>query len=187
MECKKSRIFETTEFTPMPKRPKLVVCCGVPGCGKSTYIKNYCEGFVHISFDDILVAVEGKYKFNENHNKLYRKVLNHLFVEAVVAEFDVVVDMTCSTLKSRTKWLSRLRQLEAEHDLAPYTTTLLVFEYDLNTCVQRRESDPRANDCNWRAVISEMHERIVAEPPSENEGWDKVERIKCNGWQKSST
>jgi len=101
-----------------PNKPTIHLFIGLPGCGKSTYIKENLNGLHVLSRDDILLEY-GKDKFNEtDYNEIWKKLskedhkeIDKLFEvkkgKLLKARKDFVVDRTNMSIKSRRKFFNK--------------------------------------------------------------------------------
>ena len=145
----------------------LYLMCGLPGSGKSTFLKNRVknkEKSAIISRDEIrfaLVKPEEEYFSHENevYTELWKKIN-----EALTVKKDVFIDQTSLTPKAR-KWL-----LSHVHNYN--YANLIWIDEDLNTCLERNELRKGTRSYVPRGVIRRMAAQFVE--PSLNEGFDYI-------------
>lgn len=155
------------------QRPKIIFLIGVPGSGKSTFVKNFLKenpNYVTISTDDYIQA-----KADEEgvkYSDVFTKYIGHaekLFKEQVATHLNngdnIIIDRTNISLKTRNKVLS--------HVPKNYEKLAIIFEID------RKELDRRLLQRDYEEgkhipsnVIDDMIKRYV--PPTNAEGFDEI-------------
>jgi predicted kinase len=77
-------------------KPIVIIMCGPPGSGKSTWIKNKIpDSFISVSRDEIREFMFGKkYTQNESDEKKVTKCFDHLLEDAALAYKNIVIDKT---------------------------------------------------------------------------------------------
>ena len=141
----------------------LYLMCGVPGAGKSTFLKNKIkpENTIVISRDEIrfsMVKPEEEYFSHENDvlEEFWRQIN-----EALKTGKDVFVDQTSLTPRSR-KWL--LQHVEG------YDTANLVWiDEDLDTCIARNNMRKGTRAYVPEDQVRRMYSQFVK--PSLSEGF----------------
>lgn len=157
--------------------PELIMMIGLPGSGKSTWIKhhhlNYFDHVV-ISSDNIieqLGAPEGlNYAdaFNKYSSQAFARMKKEL-KDALADKKNIIWDQTNLTVRSRRKKLKGIPD--------DYSLMAVAFEIDSNELLRRRgqrESED-GKTIPWR-VLKNMEEQYVR--PSKLEGFEKIRIIK---------
>lgn len=145
----------------------LYLMCGLPGSGKSTFLKNRVknkETSAIISRDKIrfaLVKPEEEYFSHEKevYTELWKKIN-----EALIAKKDVFVDQTSLTPRAR-QWL-------LSHVYGYKNANLIWIDEDLNTCLERNELRKGTRSYVPRDVIRRMATQFIE--PSLNEGFNYI-------------
>jgi predicted kinase len=150
---------------------KLYVLVGVPGAGKSTWIKNqtWALGLNVVSTD---VFVED---YAKKQGKTYSEVFQEYMPTAVdkMAEhvvfcrenkLDLIWDQTSTTIETRAK---KLRMLPDYYKIA------VVFKTPPAAELQKRLASRPGKNVPWD-VVSKMASQLEAEPPSLEEGFDEI-------------
>lgn len=153
------------------KTPILYVLVGLPGSGKSTWIKNNCDSsFVIISTDNELEALaesEGS-TYNEAFNKHYELAATKAkarFAKALKDNANIVWDQTNLSISKRRKVLSQVPRR--------YNKICVVFTLsreELNARLDKRHKE--TGKFIPQSVVDDM-EKIFSFP-TENEGFDKI-------------
>ena len=144
----------------------LYLMMGVPGSGKSTFLKNHVkkETSIIISRDAIRFSLlkEGEEYFS--HEKEVVKIFWEKINAALADEKDVFVDQTSLTPRSR-KYL-----LEHVHG---YTYANLIWIHEpLNICLERNELRKNTKAYVQRGTIKRMFYQLIE--PTLDEGFNKI-------------
>lgn len=146
----------------------LFLMCGVPGSGKSTFLKNYVtieDGkCVIISRDEIRLSLlkEGEEYFSHEDEvvKIFWEKINN----ALAAGYDVFVDQTSINPRSR-KWL-------LDH-INGYDEVIAIWiNTTLRNCIKNNENRKGTNKYAPIDTIINMKEKFVK--PSFNEEFSKI-------------
>ena len=145
----------------------LYIMCGVPGAGKSTFLKNKIKSNkgVVISRDKIrfsLVKPDEPYFSKE---KEVTKILWDEINKELEAGHTVFVDQTSLTRKSR-KWL--LTHITSDYN----HINLIWIDESLETCLKRNEQRKGTRGYVPRESIINMHNNF--EKPSLDEGFYRI-------------
>lgn len=133
------------------KTKALMLMCGLPGSGKSTYIdKNLLYPGTQVVCADAVRLALGQ-KFNPAIEPVVR-VMCHTFTRAFMEKgYDIVVDETNTTTFSLSPYIKMAKDYG-------YHTSLYHIITDKEICLARRvKSDP---DYPWKEVISRMDENL---------------------------
>lgn len=150
---------------------RLYVMVGVPGSGKSTWIKNqtWALGLNVVSTD---MWVE---QYAKDQGKTYSEVFQEYMPTAVekMAEhvvfcrenkLDLIWDQTSTTVATRAK---KIRMLPDYYKIAVVMKTPPTAE------LQKRLASRPGKSIPWE-VVSNMAQQLEAEPPTEDEGFDEI-------------
>lgn len=157
------------EVAKEPKNKKVILLCGLPTSGKSTYAKqlrfNYMKAIV--GRDNIIESLQGSDyndKWNNADQKLVDKILQDQFKYAKNSDANVVViDMTHMSKKSRNRSLSRFGK--------EWSKECVVFLPTLSELAERAKK--RTEKVIDSSVIDGMMKAFY--PPLLGEGFDKIE------------
>ena len=149
----------------------LIMLCGCPGSGKSTWTQQYKENkkVVIISRDEIRFRLVSE---NEEYFSKENQVFNIFISEINKALQDtehniIIIDATHISRKSRAKVLNRL-------NLSNITLEAITFHPSLNECLERnkqREGRARIPD----SAIINMYKNY--QKPEHIEGFDTITRF----------
>lgn len=144
---------------------ELIVLCGLPGSGKSTYAqKKWGDSHVIICADEFRKVYTGKdFDLSAEH-------MIHLMVSTTVEVLlrrstPVVIDMISLTIKSRFKWINLAKRCGA-----PVRCVLM----DIAVCLCKARNTDRERKVPEH-VIHEMANRFVY--PTDEEGFDSIETV----------
>ena len=145
------------------KRPRLIVLCGVPGSGKSTYAQNkikHDSNIVWLSSDAFREKLYGDVNCQDNPGKVF-EIMQKEAVEALENGFDVIYDATSITRKARAGILN----VVPKH----VQKCCVVIWAPINVCIERDATRERTVG---KAVIDKMLKRFEA--PFYDEGFDMI-------------
>lgn len=152
---------------------ELIMMCGIPCAGKSSYIRRGIENtdvfdeYVIISTDDYIEV------YAKANNKTYNEVFDDVIDEATTRMYkdleraiqlgkSIIWDQTNVSRKSRMKKLKKIPDT--------YTKTAVVLPITLEEAIVRNSQ--RANKFIPRSVITRMYHQF--EMPTEDEGFDAI-------------
>lgn len=144
-------------------RPKLIILCGIPGSGKSTYAKTYTErnyNTIHLSSDEIRKELYGDENIQGNPGEVFT-LMQKRAVEAFNNGYSVLYDATNITRKDRSGIISacpKFAKIECHIIWAP-----------IEECIRR---DAERDRTVGKEVIDRMLKRFQA--PYYDEGIDDI-------------
>lgn len=78
--------------------PKLILCRGIPGCGKSTYTRQMTAQangqLVRICKDELRLMMHQTHRFGLDKMAFYNDIITGMWVESIKAGYDTVLDET---------------------------------------------------------------------------------------------
>lgn len=147
---------------------ELIMLCGIPTAGKSTFSKNpKYKKYVRISSDDVLSAIaeEKGSTYNavfQKNIKFALKAMNKVLRNAIEDGRDILWDQTNLTAQQR---MDKLKLIPPE-----YTKTAVWFAIPLQEALQRNTQ--REGKVIPPDVLERMYREF--EVPSVREGFDRV-------------
>ena len=152
-------------------RPTLVICCGIPGAGKTYYAKKYVEvnpNTIHMSSDSIRAELYGDESIQGDPNEVF-SLMQKRAVDAMNNWQSVVYDSTAMTRKDRAGIIAacpKFAKIECHIIWAP-----------IETCIERDAARERTVG---KDVIDKMLKRFQA--PYYEEGIDEIKIILPDGF-----
>lgn len=152
------------------RRKTLYLMCGVPGSGKSTWVKNQLNKYpysVHISRDEIRFSIVKENEDYFSQEKLVFQEFIRYIKEAFLLYDNVFVDATHLNETSRNKVLNQL-------DLTDIDIIPVNFEVPLETCLNRnllREGRSIVPDTVIRNMYKSFRPATVNEKYNYKEVW----------------
>ena len=155
--------------------PELVMLCGIPCSGKSTYVEklkklDYWKDSVVLSTDNYIekIAQEHNTTYNEIFEDCISDATSQLeiaFIEAKDKGRNIIWDQTNLSIKSRRKKLSKLPSF--------YARGVIYFTISLEDALERNEN--REGKYIPKSVLKRMWHQF--EIPTINEDFDYVEKV----------
>ena len=144
---------------------------GVPGAGKSTWIKNqdWIKDCVVVSTDEFVedYAKEVGSTYNEVFEDYMPKAVELMANQVVHAreqKKDIIWDQTSTTIATRAK---KFRMLPDYYKIA------VVFKTPPTPELQRRLSSRPGKNIPWE-VVTNMAQQLETEPPTMEEGFNEI-------------
>lgn len=146
----------------------LYLMCGIPGSGKSTFIKNKIKNnkIVIISRDSIRFSLVRSDEEYFSHEEEVIKTLWNKANEALANNKNVLIDQTSLTPKARKLVLQRIEGYAHAN--------LIWIDEDVHTCLERNEMRRGTRAYVPRNVIRRMNEQFIE--PSLEEGFYRIYR-----------
>ena len=142
----------------------LYIMCGVPGAGKSTFLKNHVKNAVIVSRDEIRFS---KLLPNEeyfSHEKTVYKDFCDIINKHLAEGRDVFADQTSLTVGSRKKLLDSIKGYNH--------VNIVWIDENLEICLERNEYRKGTRSYVPREVIKKMFNSL--EEPTLNEGFYRI-------------
>ena len=150
---------------------KLYVMVGVPGSGKSTWIKNqiWALGLPVVSTDAFVedYARECGQTYSEVFEEYMPKAVELMAKQVVYFrenKVDIIWDQTSTSIATRAK---KIRMLPDYYKIAVVMKTPPTEE------LKRRLASRPGKNIPWE-VVSHMASQLEAEPPTEDEGFNEI-------------
>jgi predicted kinase len=152
--------------------PKLFVLVGIPGSGKSTFIrqKMSADDYVIISTDDVIekMAAEVGKTYDElwqtRPYKRAKKIADANFADAVKNVKNIIWDQTNITIDKRKTILSKIPE--------QYYKVAVLFTTPLDVVKDRLKKREKEGKIIPDHVVNDMFKRL--QPPTVTEGFDEV-------------
>ena len=154
-------------------RPRLIMLCGIPTSGKSSYVRQGIDETPH--FDRAIVLSTDNYieqeakardlSYDEAFDELIGPATEHMYnklQDALRDQLDIIWDQTNLTPKTRKRKLAKIPPT--------YEKTAVWFDISLEEAIYRNLK--RSTKSIPRRVLHQMHEQFT--PPSKAEGFDYV-------------
>lgn len=151
-------------------KPKMIMMCGLPASGKSTYAKEYTEthkNTIWLSSDNIRKELYGDENIQDNSEKVF-SLMRIRTKEALTQGVNVVWDSTNINYKRRMGFLNELNKIPCEKICVFMATP---FEKCLVNNANRDRTVPYY-------VIERMYRHF--DVPYYYEGWDSIEVVYAN-------
>ncbi len=155
--------------------PKIEVLIGMIASGKSTYARTRADaGALIVAHDDLTAMLHGRYRFEPGLRACYRSMEQWIVHDGLAAGRDVVIDRTHLTRESRARWVAFARNHYRDVRVVAVAFRIL---HPAEHAARRFGADPRGRSFDdWLGVAMHHHAQAVAEPLSDDEGFDQVLR-----------
>lgn len=147
---------------------QLIMSIGVPGCGKSTFLKPLAEklGMLYVNADEIREELTGDATNHTREDDVWHEVRSR--VVAGIAKNGAVVDATFTKLRDRRTLIELAKQAGAKEIKAYW------FNIPLHVCLDRNQGRSRVVP---EDIIETMHRRLILNPPTLAEGFTEIVEI----------
>jgi predicted kinase len=147
---------------------KVIVGVGVPGCGKTTYLKPLAResGMEYINPDDIRQELTGSASDHSREVEVWNLVHSRL-IESL-KNSGAVVDATNTKVKDRRQLIELCEQKGVKEVIAYW------FNLPLKVCIERNAKRQRIVP---EHAVMKMHNRLKMNPPSIEEGFSEIRQI----------
>lgn len=152
-------------------RPTLIILCGPPGAGKTTYAHKYIEdhpGTVHLSSDNIRKELHGDESIQDNPGEVFT-IMQKRAIASLDFGYDVIYDSTAMTRKDRAGIIAacpKFAKIECHIIWAP-----------IETCIERDAARKRTVG---KEVIDRMLKRF--QPVWYDEGIHEIKIVRPDGF-----
>ena len=149
-------------------KSKLYLMCGIPGSGKSTYLKTrFVERPKVISRDEIRFSmVKEDEEYFSKEKEVYAEFISQI-KEALKIETEVFADATHLNEISRAKILRSLGE-----SLKDVEVNVIWVRVSLKTALTQNENRKGTRSYVPKSVIRRMHSQVT--PPTKEEGFDHI-------------
>ena len=149
--------------------PEMIVMCGLPGSGKTTFAKHYaeCWGYQYIGVDDFYKLLNGDECRHENKFEVWMAIYRALHI-AEMHRRSVVFDTNAPTVTERSQLITWFPSFEH---------TLIYIRADEELC--------RRNNLSRRRVVPEdemqrLIDNFQVPRREEDDRWDEMFIIENN-------
>lgn len=153
-------MVKVLEYNNSDNKPEFIMVVGLPGSGKSTFVKRY-KGYKVHSSDDIREELSGDIN-NQDINSLVFKTLHNRVKEDLLNGQNVIYDATNVNRKRRKAFLQELNNI-------PCWKQCVLIATPFEVCLERNNQRDRKVPYN---VIERMYKNF--DIPWYNEGWDNI-------------
>jgi len=150
----------------MQNKIHCIICIGLPGSGKTTYIRNNIKDHFVISKDDIRKMFYSYYDYKEEDESLINSTQKAIIESAINYKKNIVIDETNITYLVRKDTVETIRAICEKNNIDADIEYLYFKESDLN--VKRRLQDPKGLPPErWIHTIS--HLMLIRQVPGKQE------------------
>ena len=136
---------------------KLYISCGIPGSGKTTYLKSHCKkDEAVISRDDIRFAILKEDEAYFSHEKEVFNQFVNIIAEHINKGINTYADATHLNQSSRMKLLNALKA----QNCTPAAVEAILFDVPLDICLSRNEKRKDTKSYVPITVIRNMYSSL---------------------------
>lgn len=149
-------------------KSKLYLMCGIPGSGKSTYLKTrFSQSSRVISRDEIRFSmVKEDEEYFSKEKAVYAEFIRQI-KEALETNTEVFADATHLNETSRAKTLRSLGK-----SLKDVEVNVIWVRVPVEVAIQQNENRKGTRSYVPKSVIRRMHSQVT--PPTKEEGFDHI-------------
>lgn len=148
------------------------ILIGVPGSGKSTWVKskNKIDDFIIASSDDVIEKVSNKYGFTYSETfkdliKFAQKVFEHNIQSAINLNKNIIIDRTNLNPKTRKKFIDLFKNTNRYKIVGVFFETPNLAEWN-------KRLNSRKGKFISQSILNSMVDNLVC--PSLDEGFDEI-------------
>jgi len=149
------------------KKATLTIMCGIPRCGKSTWIKKNNVKEVIVSPDEIRKEIFG-HQFHASSNKFVFAVTEAMTILILKQGIDVIIDATHISRASRSAWRSVANKCDAKVKVV-WVRAHKNKERNFLACLERNELSKEGNKLPLDALLRMAS--FIEDPDSFEEDW----------------
>jgi predicted kinase len=162
----------------MNKNRHIIVMAGLPGNGKSTWVKQFRKlnpYYYIVSRDSIRESIYGTYGFNKKDENLVHQLWMNYIKTLLKSNKNIIVDDTNVVSKNRKKMIKDITRhwgVKKEYKIDCYYFAPNPEENLIN----RMKDSRNVSKDVWEDVINRMNSQWTT--PSEEEGFSEVKELK---------
>lgn len=137
----------------------ITLMCGLPACGKSSYLMGFNE-IVILCPDDFRLVLTGKDFYAPAEDSVWSHV--KVAARVLAKHYPVFIDATCLTIGSRAQWVRIAKDIDVP-------INCIIIDTPLEVCLSRNANRERQVP---EDIIRRMQENYVA--PTYEEGFDNI-------------
>ncbi len=160
----------------MTSSKRITLMCGLPGCGKSTWLRKKqhpsppvpeLAGFIVLCPDDFRLVLTGKEFYRPAEDMVWSHVKTTARV--LVRNHSIWIDSTNLTIGNRAQWVQIANDLSCDIEC-------VAFNIPLEECLKRNMNRSRIVP---EDVLKRMSESLVL--PTWEEGFTRITRVDVDG------
>lgn len=146
----------------------LIVTCGIPGCGKTTWAEKQKDQYLIFDSDKIRKELYGDESVQTNPAYVF-SIMRERTLAALKEGKNVIYCATNINTNHRKQLITFIRKYASSVRLL-----LVIFNLNLETCLERNFARERHVP---EYVINRMYTQLIHNYPSITEGWDEIIEI----------
>jgi len=152
---------------------ELIIMVGLPGSGKSTYVKEHYRNYFVVSADSIRGMLRPYHTWDfDNDDDIVINTSHFLLRKLLERNKSCVVDETCIYRRYREFYIKLAHEFN-------YHVKGIWLDVNPDICIRRRTRDTRGIDAIKRKQLIYLFNQKF-EPPSIDEGFNELSIVKIN-------